>query len=417
MKYIELGSKAHKRASAGVLIGSTITFAIMYSPQPLISLYSKQYHIPPETASLSISLTTIALAISMFFVSMFASAWKRKSFMSVSLVITSCLTILTSLVHSFNLFLVFRFFEGISIACFPSIAMAYLNEEFSPKDIGRVMGYYVAGTAVGGLTGRIIVGTLTDLTNWHMSFMIQGIVSLLGSLWFLIYLPVSNNFSKMKISAEQWGSNIKKTLFSRRLLSMYITGFLLMGAYITILDYIGYPLTKAPYNLSQTVFGFLFVVNLFGIWSSILFGKLADRYSRKHIIGLAITIFISGVLLTLDGHLFIKVIGVAAVAFGFMAGHSVASSWTGLLASKDHKGQASSFYLLFYYTGSSLFGWSGGMFLNSFGWNGLAFYVCILLIAAILVSCQPWSIIFEKTLLSSDTINQHNHSIVKRYCQ
>ncbi|MCY9525791.1 hypothetical protein M5W68_11820, partial [Paenibacillus larvae] len=46
-----------------------------------------------------------------------------------------------------------------SIAGFPSIAMAYLNEEFSPKAIG--MGVYVAGTALGGFLGRVIIGGLT----------------------------------------------------------------------------------------------------------------------------------------------------------------------------------------------------------------------------------------------------------------
>lgn len=402
MKYIEFGSKEQKLASAGVLIGSTITFAIMYSPQPLISLYSKQYHISPSTASLSISFTTIALAFSLFVVSAFAGVWKRKNIMSISLIITSCLSILTSFVQSFPLFLVFRLMEGISVACFPSIAMAYLNEEFSPKDIGRVMGYYVAGTAIGGLTGRIIIGTLTDLTNWHMSFLIQGIISLFGSLWFYKFLPDSHNFNKAEISFQQWGINIRKTLFNRKLLPMYLTGFLLMGAYITILDYIGYPLTKAPYNLSQTVFGFLFLVNIFGICSSVIFGKLADRYSRRLILGVAITIAVAGALLTLEGALILKIAGVAAVAFGFMAGHSVVSGWIGLLSPKECKGQASSFYLFFYYTGSSLFGWAGGFFLKSFAWSGLVAYVSILLIIAVIISCRPWNIVPKSIKLVHD---------------
>lgn len=388
MNYIELGSKAHKRASAGVLIGSTVTFAIMYSPQPLISLFSKQYHINPETASLSISLTTIALAASMFFVSMIAGAWKRKTVMSISLIVTSCLSVFSAFISNFNVFLALRFIEGISVACFPSIAMAYLNEEFSPKDLGKVMGYYVAGTAIGGLTGRIIIGTLTDLTNWHISFLIQGVISLMASIWFYMYLPDSKNFSRKFISKKQWYTNIKQTLFNRRLLAMYTTGFLIMGSYITILDYIGYPLTKAPYNLSQTVFGFLFTVNLFGVWSSILFGKLADKYSRRTIIGIAIAIIMGGALLTLNSYLPLKIAGVACVAFGFMAAHSVASSWIGLISLRNQKDQASSFYLMFYYTGSSLLGWTGGIVLNHIGWAGLVGYVCILLLFSLFTACQ-----------------------------
>lgn len=391
MQYIEPGSKSQKRASAGVLIGSTITFAIMYSPQPLISLYSEKYNITPATAGLSISFTTIALAVSLFFVSFLSGALNRKKIMSLSLIVTSCLSILSAFINDFQIFLLIRFLEGISIACFPSIAMAYLNEEFSPGNIGKVMGYYVAGTATGGFTGRLIIGTLSDLTGWHTAFLIQGILSLLGSLWFFIYLPESENFIKSKITFHKWISSMKRTILNKNLFSMYLTAFLLMGAYITILNYIGYPLTKPPYNLSQTFFGFLFVVNLFGVYSSILFGKLADRYSRRKILGLAVMIIIAGVLFTLNHHLAIKIIGVAAVAFGFMAGHSVASSFMGLLAPTDCKGQASSIYLLFYYAGSSLLGWIGGFILTNFQWSGLVFYVILLLLLAFCIACRPIS--------------------------
>lgn len=387
--YVEIGSRSHRRASISMLLGSIITFAIMYSPQPLISLFSKEYGISPATASASISLSTISLAIGMLFVSILSNKWGRKKVMSVSLVLTSVLAILSSFTNNFSLFLVIRFLEGITIAGFPSIAMAYLNEEFSPKAIGTVIGSYVAGTAIGGFTGRIVIGALTDLFNWHSAFMIQGLLGLLGSLWFWAYLPESNNFVRKSNSLSQWLSSIRATLFSKALAPMYITGFILMGVYITIMNYIGYPLTKAPYYLSQTVFGFLFVVNLGGSWSSLVFGRLADRYSRPVVLASAIAIFIVGALLTLHSVLIVKIIGVAAVAFGFFAGHSVTSGWVGILAPKEHKGQAASFYLIFYYTGSSLCGWSSGFVLNQFGWNSLIYYVCALAAIAILISCRP----------------------------
>lgn len=390
MHYIQTGTKEARRASLGVLLGSTITYAIMYSPQPLISLYSKEYHVPPETASLSISLTTVALAISLFFITLFAGGFDRKRVMSLSLLLTSGMTIAASFLQNFSIFLGIRFLEGIAIAGFPSIAMAYLNEEFAPRDIGKVIGYYVAGTAVGGLTGRLIIGILTDCTNWHTAFLLQGVVSLAGALWFWRFLPDSRNFVKHRVSLELWLTNVKKTLSNPHLWSMYITGFLLMGAYVAVLDYIGYPLMQPPYNLSQTAFGFLFAVNLCGIFSSVLFGQLADRYPRRKVIAITFAVFIAGILLTLLPNLIVKIIGVALVSFGFMAAHSVASGWTGLLAERSCKGQASSFYLLFYYTGSSLVGWSSGLFLGRFGWQGLCLYITLLLLAAFFIACRPW---------------------------
>lgn len=386
MNYIKVGSREHILVIIAMLLGSIVSFAIMYSPQPLISVFSKDYGISPSTASFSISLATIALGFGLLFVSMLSNRWGRKQIMAISLVSTSILAIISAFINDFNLFLVIRFLEGISIAGFPSTAIAYLNEEFDPYQIGSVIGAYVAGTAIGGFFGRVVVGILTDLSSWHFALLILGILNLLFSLWFWIYLPASKHFRKTGISFKHWSLNVNGCFRDKNLICIYAIGFLLMGGYITLLNYIGYPLTQAPYNLSQTIFGFLFAVNLIGIWSSLLFGKLTDKHSRKNVICFAIAILCAGALLTLHHSLIVKVIGVTVLAFGFFAGHAVASGWIGFIAVKKRKAQAASFYLLFYYLGSSVLGWSGGFFLKDFGWIGVVGYISVISLIAIIIA-------------------------------
>lgn len=203
-------------------------------------------------------------------------------------------------------------------------------------------------------------------------------MSLLGSLWFWRYLPESKNFNTGSSSFKRWSFHVLGCFRNKNLISIYLIGFLSMGVYIALLNYVGYPLTRPPYNLSQTVFGFIFVVNLVGTVSAFMFGKLADKHQRAKVICLAITILIIGAMLTLQASLAAKITGIMMVAFGFFAAHAVASGWIGLLTPKKYKAQASSFYLLFYYLGSCLIGWSGGFFLNSFGWIGVIGYICAL---------------------------------------
>jgi len=69
--------------------------------------------------------------------------------------------------------------------------------------------------------------------------------------------------------------------------------------------------------------------------------------------------------------LLVVLIGLLVATAGFFAGHAVASGWTGAEAVVG-RAQASSLYNLFYYAGSSLFGWLGGVFLVSWGWAGTA---------------------------------------------
>jgi len=150
MSNIKIGSKEHKRASLSMLIGSIVTFSSMFGPQPLIKTFADQYGISASAASCCISLTTFALGLGLVFIAIPSNRYGRKVVMGVSLLLTSILSILSACFHNFYFFLAARFIEGFSIAGYPSIAITYLNEEFSGDSIGSVIGAYVGGNAIGG---------------------------------------------------------------------------------------------------------------------------------------------------------------------------------------------------------------------------------------------------------------------------
>jgi YNFM family putative membrane transporter len=380
MQYIEFGSPEYRRTFLCMLLGSTVTFAILYSPQTLISTFSKEFNISPSTSSFSISFATFALAVSMLFMTVFSNTWGRKKIMGASLLLASLLNILAAFSPNFKTLIFIRIIQGIAMSGFPAIAMTYLSEEISPKQIGRIMGIYVSGSALGAFIGRVMVSTLTDFYSWKMAILVLGLFSLLCSLLFWMYLPESKNFNKVKLSFASLKSGISSGLKNKNLIYIYGIGFLLLGVYVALFNYIGFPLSKPPYHLSQTLIGFLFIFQLAGSWSSYVFGKLTERYSRTRLISLAVVMAFAGSLMTLSSHIFILIIGLILFASGFLAAHSVASGWIGILSPPRSKAYASSLYLLFYYTGSSVIGWSGGIFLTLFGWSGVIFMIGGLLI-------------------------------------
>jgi YNFM family putative membrane transporter len=88
-----------------------------------------------------------------------------------------------------------------------------------------------------------------------------------------------------------------------------------------------------------------------------------------------------GALITLNANLLLKLLGVAALTFGFFGSHAIASSWVSIQAGNG-KAHASALYLFFYYVGSSIGNTSGGFFWSTGGWTGV-----IGLIAAFLLIC------------------------------
>lgn len=389
MYYINKGDLKYWKTITALFLGSFVTFALLYYPQPLIKELAEEYHMAPATASLSISVATGSLAVSMLFMSWLSEVKGRKYVMVVSLVGSSILTILTEFASGFFVLLALRTLQGMLLAGFPAIAMVYINEEFSPRIIGLVMGIYVSGNSVGGLLGRIMISILTDISSWRVAVGVLGFLSVVMSLWFWFSLPESNNFCPKKMTIKKIIDSLYQNLHESELRYLYFVGFLIMGSFVTLYNYIAYPLMAAPYNLSQTIVGCIFVVYLVGTFSSTFMGKLADTMGNAKVLCLALGIMLMGAIITLNVNLYIKIIGVAVFTFGFFGSHSVASSWVG----KDHnsdKAQSSALYLLFYYLGSSILGALGGKFLLWHGWSGVVLLIGISLSTAFLVAMTLW---------------------------
>ncbi|MGN7396414.1 MFS transporter [Peribacillus frigoritolerans] len=383
MNYIEPAGKSFRKTILALFLGSFVTFADLYSTQPVIPVFAKQFGVSPAMASLTLSFATGTLALCLLLVSFFSENIDRKKIMGTALTLSALLSICVSFIQDdLYILIAIRAIQGAVLAGFPAIAMAYINEEFHPKSLGYVMGIYVSGSSIGGLAGRLIVGVLTDHFSWNIAIGSLGALSLIISLAFWWMLPPSQHAVRVRVSLSRIKTSLINNLRNNRLVLLFGMAFLLMGSFVTVYNFVGIPLMGPPYHLSQTLIGFIFIIYLVGTFSSTWMGKLADQYGRSVVLLTGIAIMLMGALLTLLDPLLLKIMGLALFTFGFFGAHSIASSWVGSLAYKSEKAQASALYLLFYYAGSSIVGASGGLFLMKFGWGGVISAVSILILLA-----------------------------------
>jgi YNFM family putative membrane transporter len=383
VNYIEPAGKSFRKTILALFLGSFVTFADLYSTQPVIPVFAKQFGVSPAMASLTLSFATGTLALCLLLVSFFSENIDRKKIMGTALTLSALLSICVSFIQDdLYILIAIRAIQGAVLAGFPAIAMAYINEEFHPKSLGYVMGIYVSGSSIGGLAGRLIVGVLTDHFSWNIAIGSLGALSLIISLAFWWMLPPSQHAVRVRVSLSRIKTSLINNLRNNRLVLLFGMAFLLMGSFVTVYNFVGIPLMGPPYHLSQTLIGFIFIIYLVGTFSSTWMGKLADQYGRRVVLLIGIAIMLMGALLTLLDPLLLKIMGLALFTFGFFGAHSIASSWVGSLADKSEKAQASALYLLFYYAGSSIVGASGGLFLMKFGWGGVISAVSILILLA-----------------------------------
>ena len=381
------GTAQFRRTNLALFLSGFATFALLYGVQPLMPVFVAEFNVSPATSSLTISLTTGAVAIMMLFAGAVADAIGRKRIMCVSMVLSSLLTIAAAFVGSFNQLMVLRLAMGIALSGVPSIAMAYLGEEIDPRSVGLAMGLFIGGSGFGGMVGRVVTGALTDYASWRVAMLVLGGSSLLAAIAFWRSLPDSRHFTPRKFHPWRLVTGLGEQFTVKGLPWLFAMAFLLMGSFVTLYNYVGFRLMAPPYNLSQTVTGSLFTVYLIGIWASAWVGGLADRFGRRRMLWIMVLILMVGVEFTRADSVPMIVLGIATVTFGFFGGHSIASSWISRRAGPA-KAQAASLYLFFYYTGSALVGSYGGIVWSAGGWTGVANLLTGLQCLALLVALR-----------------------------
>ena len=385
--HIHHGTPAFRRTNLALFAAGFATFGLLYCVQPLMPEFSRDYGVSEAGAALSLSLTTGVLAFAMLFAGALSDAWGRKSVMAVSLLSSAVLVLVTAVMPDWTALLLVRTLLGLTLSGLPAVAMTYLSEEMHAESIGLGMGLYISGSAVGGMGGRLITGVLADFFGWRIGVAVVGVIGVLAGLVFWRALPPSRHFVAQPLRWRTVLGRFNGIFRDRGLPSLFVEGFLLLGAFVTVYNYLGYRLLAPPYKLSQAAVGLIFGIYLVGTFSSAWMGHLAGRLGRRKVLWTAFALMLAGVALTMLQPLPLIMLGIVAVTFGFFGGHSIVSSWVGRRAGAA-KAQAASVYLFCYYMGSSIAGASGGLFYASHGWNGVALFVGALVLAGLLIALR-----------------------------
>ncbi|CRM09434.1 Inner membrane transport protein YnfM [Pseudomonas sp. 24 E 13] len=386
-EYIEKGTPMFMRTVLALFSGGFATFALLYCVQPMMPALSHEFSINAAQSSLILSVATAMLAFGLLITGPISDRLGRKPVMVAALFCAALATIASGLMPSWEGILLMRALVGLSLSGLAAVAMTYLSEEIHPQHIGLAMGLYIGGNAIGGMSGRLIIGVLIDFVSWHTAMLIIGGLALIAATVFWKILPESRNFRASSLKPRNLLDGFVMHFKDAGLPWLFLEAFLLMGAFVTLFNYIGYRLLADPYDLSQAVVGLLSLVYLSGIYSSAKIGSLADRLGRRRVLWATIVLMLAGMALTLFTPLWLVVPGMLIFTFGFFGAHSVASSWIGRRAVRA-KGQASSLYLFCYYAGSSIAGTAGGFFWHLGGWNGIGGFIVALLIGALLVALK-----------------------------
>jgi YNFM family putative membrane transporter len=383
------GEPGFRRIAIALFAAGGATFALLYSPQALLPLLSERFAVTPAASALVLAVTTAALGLALVPAGWLADAHGRTRVMSWSLLLSALLGLACAVAPSFEALLALRTLQGIALAGFPAVAMAYLAEEVHGKSLGLAIGLLVGGNAIGGMAGRLLSGVLADAGGWRVAFAGVGAFALVSTLTTIRLLPSSVHFHAKPFEPARLVRGMRVHLTEPGLLRLDAVGALLMATFAAVYNGLTFRLEDAPYGLSHAAVAAIFLVYPIGSFSSAWAGRLADRVGRRGVLPAAIVLAAVGVALTGASSLLLIVFGVATLTAGFFAGHSVASSWVGRRSGGlGSAAQASALYLLAYYAGSSLGGIAAGAAWSGGHWAAVMTVAGTLLGAALLLSLR-----------------------------
>ncbi|MGH3345096.1 MAG: MFS transporter [Carbonactinosporaceae bacterium] len=384
---LQAGTPTYRLACATLFGAAFCCFAMIYVAQGILPGLSRDFAVSPAEASLALSLTTLPLAVAVTVVASWAEGRSRRGVLVGTLLGAATLTVLAAASPNFGLLLGLRVLTGLVLAGLPAVSMAYVAEEVDGRALGTVMGLYVSGTGLGGMTGRLLGGAVAGTLSWRWAVLFVGLLGLAGVLMVVRWLPRSRNFVPEGTPLSRRVRGLSLHLRDPTLRGLYVCGFVLMGSLVAMFNYLQYRLAAAPFDLAPAVIASVFLLYLFGTWSSNWFGRLTDRRPRRQVMLLGFVIMTAGVALTLPDSLPAVLAGTALAVFGFFGAHAVASGWVHV-ATTARRAQASALYLFGYHLGSSLAGFVGGLFYEGLGWPGLVGMIGVLLATGFVVTVR-----------------------------
>ena len=367
--------------TVAVVLAGFAAFVTLYAPQPLLPMLAVAFAIPAREISLVMTASAVGVTLAAPFVGMVADRFGRKRVIVPSAFLLAIPTLFVGLSSGLGSLLLWRFLQGILTPGIFAITIAYINDEWR-EGAGRAMSAYVAGTVVGGFSGRMIAAQIAPVWSWRWAFVTLAVIEVLCGLALIFWLPADRK-RKARVRVA-WPKH------TPQLLATYAAGFCVLFTLMATFTYVNFYLAAAPFRLSTQALGSLFLVYLIGAAVTPVAGRFIDTAGHRLTVAVAFSAGIGGMVLTLVPNLTAVIVGLALCCSGVFIAQSSATSYIGVIASQA-RAAAVGLYATCYYAGGSL-----GSFLPGLIWHWGGWPSCVFLVAGAQATTIVAALLFWK---------------------
>jgi predicted MFS family arabinose efflux permease len=358
-------------------------FVNLYSPQALLPVLARDFHVGAGEISSLMTASTAAIALTAPFTGALADIVGRKRLITAAMFAITVPTVIMTFAANVPEMAFWRFAQGLLVPPIFTVAVAYIGDEWPAYDVARVAGLYMVGASVGGFSGRFIPGVLTDAIGWRAAFDVVALLTFATAIIVTLTLPRERHFVA---SGGLAGSarHMLRHLRDPRLIATYAIGFGVLFNFIATFTYIGFHLAAPPYLFSPTLLGALFLTYLASSVAVPWVGRGIALFGRRRFVLGIVALWVVGALLMLAPPVAIIIFGLTLCAVCGMLCQTVATGYVAITA-KEGRSSAVGLYASLYYIGGSAGAFVTGLAWAAAGWIGCVATIVVmqLIIAAI----------------------------------
>ena len=352
-------------------------FINLYSPQAILPLLSTEFGASAAEVAAIITVSTLAVALTAPFTGTVADVLGRKQVIVAAMFVLVVPTLMAGLSSSLSELIFWRGVQGLVMPPIFAVTIAYIGDEWQHDEATTAAGIYSSGSSLGGFGGRLVAGILADLISWRAGFYALATMTLAGAIAVAFLLPPERKFVRsagLLASGRQMLAHFR----NGQLLATFAVGFGVLFCFICTFTYVSFHLAAAPYNLSATWLGAIFVVYLTGSVLTPWTGWAVGRFGRRRFVVRIIALWVGGIALTLVPTLTAVIVGLALCAGCGLICQSVSTGYVTITA-KAGRSSAVGLYVTSFYLGGSFGAGMGGI-----AWTYGAWPACVVLVVGML---------------------------------
>ena len=340
-------------------------FTTVYITQPVLPVIQHEFAVDARTASLSISMVILGIALANLPFGILADRYPIKPILLTGGAVITATSLICAGTYNIGTLITARFIQGLFIPSLTTCLAAYLAKSLPASRLNVVMGSYVSATVAGGMGGRLLGGWIHPPLHWRYAFVSASVLLVTATIAASRWLPVE----KEKHKSELQQAGFIQLLAQPSLWRVLVIAFSAYFVFSSMFNYLPFYLSRPPFSARTEVITLMYLAYLIGIVMGPVSGRLSNRMGSGVTIVLGSLLLAVAVAATLVPSLAAIAASLVLMCASFFSMHAAA---IGLLNRRltSSRGRANSLYVLSYYFGGAAGITACGYAYDSYGWNG-----------------------------------------------